>query len=511
MPVPKYIKGCSLANIAVASRLTAILNGHNSDKTDRLLGMSILKKKKFLIPAGVLLVLSGVAVAVFWPYFSAWQRYGAAQDEMREVATQAEAEFPEIADYAAFKKSLMPENNGWQDMQKALEMLQKIEKEEAAIDDELRLESESDEELPEFRDPRYYLDCPDKLDDAAFGRYVLKTAPILELLKKAATYETIVPPVVTDNRDAEDETRVSDVLEPFKLAFERSTMLQILGRNKQAEEEYYLGLKLASLLRCDNTFVGAMVHVGSKRVLSGYGTDFGKQETIEAQKAAIRYIEKESIDPAEILRCDLALTHRLISKFVNMSISEALKDWKQGAVFWDDEEETIAQRWTKIAEQSEAGVAIYRTNLEAATALRDKPIDYFDLNAIFDFLETVNRKMDSENVYIANTSELLAKYALLQPLALKTIEVSARLRLLKLESGPLNENRETVEALVKKHLPQFVVIWEKPAGDEDSSDWEEDMVLLVEPAAEFKAHAYLYDRLPNFSFFKEEKPETSEE
>lgn len=471
--------------------------------------MSILKKKKFLIPVGLLLVGAGVAVAVFWPHVSAWQRYGAAQDKMREVSAQAEAEFPEIADYAEFKKSLMPENNGWADIQKAIELFNKIEEDEEAVDDKLAIENESDEEASGFRDAIWYLDGTDaasKQDKTIFERYVLKTAPILVHLKKAATYKTIVPPRISNEKD---DIGIPDVFNPFRLAFQRTTMLQLLGRNKQAEDEYYLALKLASLFHCDNTFIGAMVHVGIKGFIAGEWITHDRMASIKAMKTAIGYAESETIDPAVILVNELALKNRTLSEYVELSITEKLATKKQ-SLFWDDEEDSIGQHWTIVADEAEAGLAFYKTGLDAALSLRDKPIDYFDLNAVYAFLEPVNREIDIESFY-ANTSDLLAKYALLQPLALRVIEVRARLRLLKLESGPLNENREAVEALVKKHLPQFVVIWDKPVGDEDSSDWEGDMVLLVEPAAEFKVHAYLSDRLPSCWFIKEEKSETSSE
>ena len=46
-----------------------------------------------------------------------------------------------------------------------------------------------------------------------------------------------------------------------------------------------------------------------------------------------------------------------------MSISEVLKDKKQRSIFWEDEEETVGQLWTVIAEESETAVAIYQTYL----------------------------------------------------------------------------------------------------------------------------------------------------
>lgn len=436
--------------------------------------MSIFTKKKFLIPLAVMMLLVGA----FWPHISSYWRYKVTQSEMKEVALQVEAEFPEINDLQAFHDRTTPDSNGWPTVQQAITLLEEIEKREAKFEDE---SEDLPEDYIEFDSMMLDLyDWKENENTEALTRYIDKTEPVMELLRKAAKYDAIVPRFVTEGGSSLEYIQVIDTLTIFNLAFDRAEMHRLCGRYQLVEDEYYFALKLSDLFHCDTSVIGAMVHHGVKeRILSRYELP-DNAASIRILIDALEYANNGILDPAEVLRNELVKMHYMLDGYMDMSFSDVL-DMQGSGSFWRYKGGNWGHRWTDVADNTEYGLDVYKSVLEAAISLRDEPIDYHNLVAVVDIFEEVNRQpRDSYSDLTGyGTAEIVVKPALLFPLQRSINTVHANLRLL--ESGPLGENRAAVDALVKSSLQGYIVDWSEPTDIDMSDRWNDEMLFVVRP------------------------------
>ena len=284
--------------------------------------MSILKKKKFLIPVGLLLVGAGVAVAVFWPYWSARQSMESSHKAMAKAMEQTESEFPEIVDYDNFWKAREPTNNGWSFINEAYKRLKKAESKSYT-------ESQRDK-IDWFGDATDYIRYQQgEPDIPSMKLYLTETQPALELLNRALEYGVISPPA----SGAEGELRFVLLLDIMKFPACRTEMLALCGWQEQAEIEYFKMLELYSKFKSDSSVVGLMIHTAVKSFLYTSVIEKSTKPELLLGKA-IEYSSKNHADPYCALYSELAFMH--MNMKVYMEAVDSV-EWDEVLQIWDEE------------------------------------------------------------------------------------------------------------------------------------------------------------------------------